>query len=612
MGSYVLVNVRAFVMVWSLLDSRERLSLIGTVCVIVLGAIAAAAMVGSVFPFLQILADPSLIHSQSYLSWAYQKFDFQSDYHFIIAVGVLAMSVILASSLIQVARVMIVSRFTLMRAHSLAIALVRVYLGQEYEFFLKTHSSNAGARILQETSQAVQQFLMPAAQVVSSFFTVGFVFALLIWLEPSATYFGIGLAGVYLGIFTISAPKLKRLGEERRAANELRFRALSEVFSGVRDIKLSGKELFFFSRFEKASRKMARAQVKTQYLAQVPPFALQGLVFASVVLTSLLLLEPDAQAGQGFVDIFPILGVIALAAQRLFPEFSKGYKSLGNMQSGLAALKSVATHFEQVSPVPDRRSNNGSLVRLQRKLELKQIYHSYVGADQPSLAAVNIEIFAGQRIGIVGESGAGKTTVCNLLLGLLSPSSGEFKVDDEPITETNITRWQRSVAYVPQQIFLMDASIAENVAFGIQKDQIDYERVWEVIRLAQLEEFVLDELPAGLEEKIGESGVRLSGGQRQRLGLARALYNDADLIVLDEATSALDNHTERRLVKALDSLSGEKTVVMVAHRLSTVEKCDALFVMSAGKIVGVGTFSDLERKHAVFQQMLVDQPDASM
>lgn len=600
-------------MVWSLLDNRERLSLIATLWVIILSAIAAAAMVWAVFPFLQILTDPALIHSQPALSWAYEKFAFQSDYHFTLVVGLLSMSVILISSLMQIARVVIVSRFTLMRTHSLAIALVRGYLNQNYEFFLKTHSSNTGARILQETSQAVQQFLRPAAQVISSVLTIGFVFALLMWLEPVVTiYVGIGLAGVYLGIFAVSGPKLKRLGEERRVSNVLRFRALGEVFSGARDIKLSGKEHFFSRRFDEASKKMVRAMVKTQVLASVPPYALQGLVFASVVLACLLLLEPDAQAGQGFADILPILGVIALAAQRLLPEFSKGYKSLGLMQSGVAALESVATHFKLVSEAPEMEASNGPPYRLRQKLEIKNVDHAYAGADKLSLAAVNIEIFAGQRIGIVGGSGAGKTTVCNLLLGLLFQQSGEFKVDDVLITPANIARWQRSVAYVPQQIFLMDASIAENVAFGIQKNQIDYERVREVIRLAQLEEFVLDELPAGLDEKIGEYGVRLSGGQRQRLGLARAFYNDADLIVLDEATSALDNHTERQLVKALDSISGHKTIVMVAHRLSTVEKCDSLFVMDSGKIVGVGTFNELTKENAVFQQMLLDQPDNSM
>jgi ABC-type multidrug transport system fused ATPase/permease subunit len=316
------------------------------------------------------------------------------------------------------------------------------------------------------------------------------------------------------------------------------------------------------------------------------------------------MMDADGLAsGAALGGILPVLGLFAFGGQRLMPELTKLYRSLSTLQAGAGAVDII--HDDLIV-----RAGTGMLPRtipiglgLRDRLVLQDICYHYPGATHAGVRDVSLAVRAGEKIGIVGGTGAGKTTLADLILGLLSPTEGSLIVDDRTVTESNIRAWQQSVGYVPQDIFLTDASVTENIALGVPSSEIDQTRVEDAARIAQLDGFIRNELPDGYATAIGERGVRLSGGQRQRIGIARALYHDADLIVFDEATSALDNLTEREVMAAIDALPDEKTVVMIAHRLSTVRRCDRIVVMEQGCVVGCDSWVSLMENNAAFQRI---------
>jgi ABC-type multidrug transport system fused ATPase/permease subunit len=324
-----------------------------------------------------------------------------------------------------------------------------------------------------------------------------------------------------------------------------------------------------------------------------------------VVLVILLLDPAEFAAGRNtsLADLLPVLGVIAFAGQRMMPELQRLYSALTMLKFGTAAVDSVFADLEGTRFAPDLRHTGDAPLRLTSELRLADVSYRYPNAAKDSLQRSSLTIRAGERIGIVGGTGAGKTTLADLVLGLLAPTEGRILVDGVAIDDTTRRRWQRSVAYVPQELFLVDASIYENIAFGLKSGQVDRARVEESARLAQLDAFVRRDLPQGYDTTIGERGVRLSGGQRQRIGIARALYHDADLIVFDEATSALDNLTEREVMAAIEATPGDKTMLIIAHRLSTVRSCDRIIVLDKGQVVGIGPWAELMEENAAFRDL---------
>jgi ABC-type multidrug transport system fused ATPase/permease subunit len=492
-----------------------------------------------------------------------------------------------------------------MRMHSISYRLMEAYLRQPYEFFLNRHSGEMGTRILAESQQLVMQFLRPAAEAVAAMFTVVAIVGLLLWFEPVVAIIAFGaIGGIYGAIYALSQRALKRLGRIRVDANSARFRIASEALGGVKDIKLLGREGAYVARYRGPSRQMARTQVLVQVISATPQFVLQAVAFGGMVLLCLLLMDAEGLAtGAALGGVLPILGLFAFAGQRLMPELSKLYQSLAKLQAGAAAVDIV--HDDLI-----KRAGGGELPRsipaglgLRDQLALENVSYHYPNAKHAGVRDVTLEIDAGEKIGIVGGTGAGKTTLADLILGLLSPRAGSLVVDGVTLTQANLRAWQQSVGYVPQDIFLTDASVTENIALGVPPNEIDQARVEEAARIAKLDRFIQTELPDGYATAIGERGVRLSGGQRQRIGIARALYHDADLIVFDEATSALDNLTEREVMAAIEALPGEKTVVMIAHRLSTVERCDRIVVMEKGRVVGCGNWTELMAQNLAFQRI---------
>lgn len=575
---------------WALLAPREKRQAWLVLGVIIIGALCAAVMVGSIMPFLAVLADPSRIETMPALSWAFDRFGFTSVYSFLIALGLASFGIILLSSAIQIAKTWAVARFTTMRMHSISNRLLGVYLAQPYVFFLNRHSGEMGPRVLSESTEVVQKFLRPAAEFIAAILTTSAIVGLLLWIEPQIALIAIALlGGAYGTLYLFTRRRIKKLGHVRVVANRERFRMANEALTGIKDIKLLGRERSYQTRYARPSLRMAQAQVLTNVLSSVPPLALQALALGGIILLCIVMVDPEGIAsGAALGGVLPILGVFAFAGQKLMPELGKLYRSLATMQSGTAAVDAVYEDLVLRDEQGIKRKEPLAAIGLKESLDLEDVSFTYPNADQAGVYGVSISIRAGEKIGIVGSTGAGKTTLADIVLGLLEPSAGRMTVDGTVINHEQLRGWMVGVGYVPQDIFLTDASVAENIALGIEPKDIDHERVRRAAKIARIDEFIDQELPEGYATHVGERGVRLSGGQRQRIGIARALYHDADLIVFDEATSALDNLTEHEVMAAIEALPGDKTVLMIAHRLSTVRGCDRIIVLDRGDLVGIG------------------------
>jgi ABC-type multidrug transport system fused ATPase/permease subunit len=349
---------------------------------------------------------------------------------------------------------------------------------------------------------------------------------------------------------------------------------------------------------------MANTEVKISILSSVPQIGLQAVALGGVILLCIVLVDPVAlSSGSALGGVLPILGVFAFAGQRLMPQLALLYQSLTQIQTSTAAVDAVYEDLvlgRNTRPLPE---HTPSIQGLARSLRLENVSYSYPNADKAGIRDLFLTIEAGEKIGIVGSTGAGKTTLADVILGLLEPREGRVVADGVEITQDNVSSWMQGVGYVPQDIFLTDAPISENIALGVPPEDIDMERIRKAARIARIDQFVEDELPDGYQTHIGERGVRLSGGQRQRIGIARAMYHDANLIVFDEATSALDNLTEAEVIEAIDALPGDKTVIMIAHRLSTVKRCDRIVVLDKGRVVGCDAWTELMSGNAFFQRI---------
>lgn len=598
------MNIISLKKAWALLDAKERRNAFKVLAMMIVGAFASAAMVGSVYPFLAVLSDPSVIKDVRALTWAYETGGFASDYGFLFALGLGAIGVILVSNIFLILQTWALARYTQMRIHAISRRLLEKYLAQPYEYFLGRHTGDMSANILTEAQQVVEKFLWPMANAISAFLTIAAVTTTLLVAEPLAATVSVGLFAItYTATATLTRRYVRVMGIERARANAERFRIAGEALIGIKDIKLLGKEANYLDRFSGKSQKMAQSQVYVGVVSQVPRYGIQIIAFGGIIVLCLVLIDPDGlREREALGSILPLVGLLAFAGQRLMPEFQKLYQSVVEMTAGTASLDRVYEDLHDSTHIKLDRTRPAPL-GLRNVLELDAVSYSYPNAEIPGIQNVTLQIRAGERIGIVGTSGAGKTTLADILLGLLTPQSGTIRSDGTAVTSTTLRAWQQTVGYVPQNIFLIDASLSENIALGLQPEDIDGKKVERAASIAQLHEFAMSELPDGYATLIGERGVRLSGGQRQRIGIARALYHDADLIVFDEATSALDNLTEREVMTAVETLPGEKTIMMIAHRLSTVKLCDRIVVMEKGQIVGVGSWDELVEHNAAFRSL---------
>jgi ABC-type multidrug transport system fused ATPase/permease subunit len=412
------------------------------------------------------------------------------------------------------------------------------------------------------------------------------------------------LGGVYWLIYWVSRHYLHRAGETRVDANSERFRLSSEALGGIKEVKILGLEDTFLRRFEEPSRRFARAVVVRELVTQIPQYSLPAIAFIGVMLIVQYQLFLHGYVAQAL----PLIALFVVAGSRLMPAFQGVYQCWSRLRFATPALDNLLRDLPKGTPLLQnsevKSSTWGKNFSLCDQLELRNISYGYPGATIPVLHEVSLTIPARALVGFVGHSGSGKTTLADIILGLLDVDNGQLLVDGTLISKANKRSWQRCVGYVPQHIFLADASVAANIAFGIDHAEIDMLAVQRAAQVANLHDFVTAELKCSYDTMIGERGIRLSGGQRQRLGIARALYRDPPILIMDEATNALDTITERAVMDAVANLAHKKTIILIAHRIATVRYCDLIFLLEGGRILASGSYNALVGDSARFREMV--------
>jgi ABC-type multidrug transport system fused ATPase/permease subunit len=536
--------------------------------------------VTSIFPFLAIAADPDRIrHSQFGLRFL-ALLPPMSNRELLITAGVIAIVGLALSNavnlLAEYARTLYANNF----AHWLRVRLLRRIASQPYSYFLQRNSGDLLRKIMGDVGNYTGGVLLPLLDSIARALTAALLLATLFLVQPVIALFAaLGLGAYYFTIFRLLARKRHEINEGLRTAFSGSFCDAQQMLGGIKPIKVHRAEEHFLSRFAGHSAVVAQMSARVPIIANSTRYLIEPLAFGGLVLAVVVL----AVKGRDFSDILPNLGVMALAGYRLLPSVQLLYGQLTQVSSMRHAVDEVYDEFVAAetdrSLAPAISSNALSPARpfpWNDAITLREVSFRYPGALRPALDGLSLTVGKNTSLGVIGPTGSGKSTLVDLLLGLYQATAGEILIDGRTLTPALVPSWQASIGYVPQDIFLIDDTVARNIAFGVPENEIDSARLREVCAVAQLLDFVETELPDGFDTDVGERGIRLSGGQRQRIGLARALYHRPSLLILDEATSALDVATEAKLLQALRSLAGKLTTIVAAHRLSAVSNCDQL------------------------------------
>lgn len=586
-----------------LLTRRERKRLYLLFTAMVISGLIEVIGVVSLLPFLALVADSSLIEDNSYLKWLYENLNFQSSNSFLIFIGIIVLFVLIVSNVLKFFTQWGLLQFSWMRDYTLSKRLLNRYLHQPYLFFLDKNTTNLGKNILSETQAVIVGVVIPVIQVFSRSVVVIFIFAMLITVEPLfAISIVVVLGGLYIFIYKIIKNKLRDIGKRRFKTNEERFKAVNECFGDIKQLKLLGVEANFLDRYSKYSSVFAKYNATNQIISVAPRYIMEIFAFGSMIVLVLYLLAST----EGLKEVLPMIGLFVFGTYRIMPSLQDIFKSVTQIRFYAPALNVLYDDMYSFKNDIHVLSSDKKRVRplsFNNNIRLEKVTFTYPGSKTPIITNFNLKINVNTSIAFVGETGVGKTTIVDIILGLLRPSEGKIIVDDVEITDNNLSCWQRNLGYIPQDIYLQDDTVTRNIAFGIHDKDIDAEDVERAARIANIHNFVVKELPDKYATKIGERGVRLSGGQRQRIGIARALYHDPKVLVLDEATNALDGATEKTVFKAIDNIAKTKTLIIIAHRLNTIKNCDVVYALRKGKIIGEGKYEELLDSNEEFKKM---------
>ncbi|MGD9685439.1 MAG: ABC transporter ATP-binding protein [Desulfobacter sp.] len=562
---------------------RNRFYLL--VIAVVLQALLDIAMLITLAPFLSMLMNPKAVEIPGQLLSLLANVGLHHPKECLTVVGIAVFFIYVTAGLYSLLINWVIIRFSLKQGCNISTKLFKSYLSRNYLFFLKHNTSELSRVIFQDVARFTDNVLTPFLTLSSRIISAIAIIVLLSFVNLTITaiailVFSICYVFIYfkIRIFLINSAKLFCY------YNNHRFRNVSEAFNGIKDCKIYGIEPFYINNYQHNTYYDSVTQTKRRTLLILPKYIMECVAIGGMLLFSVLMYNNG-----GSTELVTTITIFAIAAYRLMPYLQNIYSDVSQIRSNINALDVIYDNFltlkaDGTSPKP------ASVVSFRRSLEIAALEYSYPGTDSSALKNVNLAIKPYSIVGIAGASGSGKSTLVDIMLGLLEYSVGSVLLDGMPLTPSNAREWQAKLGYVPQNIHLVDSTLAENIAFGVAVTDIDRERVWNVLADAQLADFVRDELPEGLDTLVGERGARLSGGQRQRIGIARALYRNPEVLVLDEATSALDGVTEHALIETIRTFSQKMTIIMIAHRLTSLRYCDNIFLIEHGKIVDSGSY----------------------
>ena len=599
------MNQKSFLKkIYEILTPRERKQAALVFVASLVTAFAQAFGVASIFPFINTVMNPDTVEQNKWLSLIYQKLNFTGINSFIFFLGITVFLIVILSSAISAITTWGKARFTLGKNHALSLRLLTVYLSQPYEYFLHKNTSELGKNILSEIYQLTNQLLISLFEIIINGLMVLAILAMLFIVDISMTM-GIifFLGGTYGLINYFVKRRLKEAGKERLEANRERYRITNEALSGIKTTKALGIESYFLRNYSNFSLKFARYNVFAHVVREIPRYLLEAVAFGGIIFFILFMIA----RGEKVTDFLPLLSLYAFAAYRTLPALNRLLAAAGSVYYNIAIVDKIYEEMVAIKPLSQLATPTSPNEKLQlsfdKTIKLENISFSYRESSFEVIKQVNLTISKNSTIGFAGPTGCGKTTLVDIILGLLTPQKGRIIIDDTVLTDQNITVWQKKIGYVPQEIFLSDDTVLKNIAFGVPDKDISYEQVKFAARIAALDRFIVKELPQKYDTIIGERGIRLSGGQRQRIGLARALYRDPEVLILDEATSSLDGATEEAVLKAIYTAAKARTVIMIAHRLNTLKDCDQIYILEKGKIIGQGTYEELLKKSKRFRDM---------
>jgi ATP-binding cassette, subfamily B, bacterial PglK len=583
---------------WRHLSRRRRRQFVLLMVLILVGALAEVVSLGAVLPFIGILISPERAFKVAIVAKFARTLGITSPHQLLFPLTVVFVAAALIAGAIRLLLLWVSIRLAFATGADLGIDVYRRCLYQPYRVHVALNSSEVISVITSKVGDTVTvmtQMLM----LISSLVMMVVITLALLAVDPVVALLATAGFGASYGLITwMSRRKLHRNSQRISFEQTRTIKVVQEGLGGIRDVLLDGTQPVYCDIYRRADYPLRRAQGANMFISTSPRFAMEAL---GMVLIAALTYGLSRQPG-GLATALPVLGALAVGAQRLLPALQQGYNAWSSVASCAASLERTIELLDQ--PLPEELLQPAPApLSFQDALRFSGVRFRYASDGPWVLNDLDFTIRKGARVGFVGSTGSGKSTTLDLLMGLLMPTEGELLVDEEPIIGGRIRAWQRSIAHVPQSIYLADASLAENIAFGVPREAIDLDRVKQVARQAQIAEFI-ESRPEAYDVSVGERGIRLSGGQRQRIGIARALYKQASVLVFDEATSALDNATEQSVMDAIDGLDRDLTIVLIAHRLTTVRRCDTIIELEDGRLVAQGTYEQLIECSPSFRRMV--------
>ena len=560
---------------------KEKWELFGLMIIVVIGSFMELLGVAIFSPFIEIIMNPSSVEQNELLNFLYRLSQVATVEDFLIVLAVVIMFVYIFKNIFLWVQQNFILRFSYNTQMKLSSKLLKTYLNQPYTFHLNKNIAEL-QRSMQEDTALFTQLVMHFLQLVAEIAVCGVMGIYLFMVSKSIT----AVIGVLLvacvGIFTYVTKKFsKSLGKEAQVYKAKIYQWINQSMGGVKEVKVLNRESFFIDSYNKYFKLYIRGVRINRLISMTPKYIVEAVCMTGLLLAIIIKM---CYGKKDMVDFIPQLAVFAVAAFRLLPSVGRINEHVNNI---LYASPSVELIYHDLKEIEDYQEEMGAEENrpwsFEKEISVKDVVYAYPGAEQAVLDYATFSIPKGKTVALIGSSGAGKTTMADVILGLLTPQYGKVRVDDMNVFK-NLSVWHKHIGYIPQVIYLSDDTIRNNIAFGVKEDEIDDVAVMAALQKAQLAEFI-DGLPEGIDTFVGDRGVRLSGGQRQRIGIARALYHDPEILVLDEATSALDNETETAVMESIESLHGMKTMIIIAHRLTTIQKADAIYEVGGGKVV---------------------------